>query len=303
MGLAGPGAAGQRPGLQPAHQAGRGDPDRLAGADHTATGTSTITVTASGNGLTRTAAIALTVNPAQQSTFSLSASPGTLSVTQGGTSPASTIGIARTGYTSSVSFTTSPLPSGVAATFSPASTAGNGVTVTFTATGTAATGSSAVTITGTGATGQDHQRHAEREPRAAAEHRAVGHPDDALGRQGASGVATVSIARTNFTGAVTLSTTTPAPAGVTVTFGPATTGNSATVTIAASSTAAVTSFALAVTGTGTGVTGGTTLGVNITSGNNNTGGATATPVVATGSPWYNEEDIRLDSTGTSARWR
>lgn len=116
--------------------------------------------------------------------------------------------------------------------------------------------------------------------------------------QGASGVATVSIARTNFTGAVTLSTTTPAPAGVTVTFGPATTGNSATVTIAASSTAAVTSFALAVTGTGTGVTGGTTLGVNITSGNNNTGGATATPVVATGSPWYNEEDIRLDSTGT-----
>ena len=289
MGLAGPGAAGQRPGLQPAHQAGRGDPDRLAGADHTATGTSTITVTASGNGLTRTAAIALTVNPAQQSTFSLSASPGTLSVTQGGTSPASTIGIARTGYTSSVSFTTSPLPSGV--------------TVTFTATGTAATGSSAVTITGTGATGQDHQRHAEREPRAAAEHRAVGHPDDALGRQGASGVATVSIARTNFTGAVTLSTTTPAPAGVTVTFGPATTGNSATVTIAASSTAAVTSFALAVTGTGTGVTGGTTLGVNITSGNNNTGGVTATPVVVTSSPWYNEEDIRLDSTGTSARCR
>jgi hypothetical protein len=85
--------------------------------------------------------LALTVNPAAN--FSLSATAA--SVTPGGTGT-STITVTPTGgFTGTVTFAASGLPTGVTGSFS-------GDVVTFTASSTAATGSSTVTITGTSGT-------------------------------------------------------------------------------------------------------------------------------------------------------
>src|SRR5260370_1212511 len=79
--------------------------------------------------------------------FTLSASPNTLSITQG-TCGSSTITVNPVnGFTGSVSLSASGLPSGVTASFNPASTTGTS-TLTLSASSTATTGTSTVTITG-----------------------------------------------------------------------------------------------------------------------------------------------------------
>jgi hypothetical protein len=83
--------------------------------------------------------------------FSLSASPSSLSVTQG-TSGNSTITVTPSGgFTGSVTLSTSALPSGVTASFGTNPTTGSSV-LTFTASATATTGTTSVTITGTSGT-------------------------------------------------------------------------------------------------------------------------------------------------------
>jgi uncharacterized membrane protein len=84
--------------------------------------------------------------------FSIAASPGTLSVARGSSGTAS-IGITRTGgFTGAVALTASGLPSGVTASFNPASATGTSSTLTLTASSTAAAGAATVTITGTSGT-------------------------------------------------------------------------------------------------------------------------------------------------------
>lgn len=83
--------------------------------------------------------------------FSLSASPASVSVTQG-SSASSTITVTKTGgFTGSVTLSASGLPSGVTASFGTNPTTSTS-TVTFTASSTATTGTATVTITGTSGT-------------------------------------------------------------------------------------------------------------------------------------------------------
>ncbi len=83
----------------------------------------------------------------QTPNFSLAANPSSLTVTEG-TSGASTITITPTdGFSGSVTLSTSTLPSGVTAAFSP-NPATTTSTLTLTASATAATGTVSVTITG-----------------------------------------------------------------------------------------------------------------------------------------------------------
>ncbi|HTD23969.1 MAG TPA: discoidin domain-containing protein [Terriglobales bacterium] len=83
-----------------------------------------------------------------QPNFSLSATPGSLSISQGA-SGTSTITVNKlNGFNSSVALSASGLPSGVTASFNPASTTGTSM-LTLAASSTAATGTSTVTITGT----------------------------------------------------------------------------------------------------------------------------------------------------------
>jgi cellulose 1,4-beta-cellobiosidase len=80
--------------------------------------------------------------------FSISSSGTT--VMQGTTATSSVTVSAINGFTGTVALTVSGLPSGVTASFSPASVTGSaGSTLTFTASGTATVGAATVTITGT----------------------------------------------------------------------------------------------------------------------------------------------------------
>ncbi|PYU00462.1 MAG: hypothetical protein DMG38_08310 [Acidobacteria bacterium] len=117
-------------------------------ASTTSTGTYPLTISGTSGTTTHSTNVSLTVGAATTGDFSLSASPSSVTITQGSRGT-STINITRTNFSGSVSFKTSTLPSGVTASFSPSSTTNNSSTLTFTATSTATTGTTTVTITGT----------------------------------------------------------------------------------------------------------------------------------------------------------
>jgi len=115
-------------------------------------GSYTITVTGMGGSLSHSAAYSLTVSAPGTGDFSISASPSSLTMSRSG-SATTTITITSTGgFTGTVSLSTSALPSGVSASFNPASVAGGSGTSTLTFTGAGggtATGTFTITITGT----------------------------------------------------------------------------------------------------------------------------------------------------------
>src|SRR5215469_151527 len=187
--------------------------------------------------------------------FSLSASPSSLTVKQG-TSGTSTIAITRlNSFSGAVSFTASGLPSGVTASFNPAttSTSGTSSVLTLTASASATVGSATVTITGTSGS----LTHATSVSLTVS---SSGTPDFSLSaspatltlNQGATGTSTISITRLNsFAGAVSF-TASGLPSGVSASFNPATTttsGTSSVVTLTASSTASAGTATVTVTGT------------------------------------------------------
>jgi hypothetical protein len=112
------------------------------------TGTASVTITGTSGSLTHTTTVSLTVNAPATPNFSLSASPGSLTVVQGN-SGSSTITVTPSGgFTGSVTLSNSALPSGVTASFGTNPTTSTSV-LTFTASSTAATGTSTITVTGT----------------------------------------------------------------------------------------------------------------------------------------------------------
>jgi subtilase family serine protease len=118
------------------------------------TGTSTVTITGTSGSLTATTTLALTVNSTATPAFSVSASPTSVTVTQGA-SGTSTITVTSTGgFNSATTLSASGLPSGVTAAFStnPVTPPANGSatsTLTLTASASATVGTATVTITGT----------------------------------------------------------------------------------------------------------------------------------------------------------
>src|SRR5712692_5787613 len=109
-------------------------------------GTATVTITGKSGSLVNTVLVSLAVTSSQ--TFGLSASPNTLSILQG-TSGAIAVTITpQNGFTGSVSLSASGLPTGVTASFNPASTTGTS-TLTLAAGSAATMGTALVTISGT----------------------------------------------------------------------------------------------------------------------------------------------------------
>ncbi|HKD13037.1 MAG TPA: hypothetical protein VKE71_00700, partial [Candidatus Angelobacter sp.] len=120
----------------------------LTASSTATTGTATVTVTGTSGTLTHTTTITLTVNAPAAPDFTLSASPGSLTIIQGN-SGSSTITVnPLNGFTGSVTLSNSALPSGVTASFGTNPTTSTSV-LTFTASSTATTGTSTITITGT----------------------------------------------------------------------------------------------------------------------------------------------------------
>ncbi len=241
-----------------------------AGATAT-TGTSNVTITATGGGVTHTTTIALTINAAATPDFTLSASPTSLSITQG-TSGNSTISTTVSGgFNSAVSLTVSGLPSGVTAVFNPASIAAPGSgssTLTFTASATATTGTSNVTVTATGGGITDTATITLTIVAAATPDFTVSASPVSLSvTQGTSGSSTISTTVSGgFNSAVSLSAS-GLPSGVTASFNPASIAapgsGSSTLTFTASSTATTGTATITVTATGGGVTHTTTIALAI----------------------------------------
>ena len=124
----------------------------LTASSTATTGNATVTITGTSGSLTATTTVSLTVNAAASPNFSVSASPASLSVTQGA-SGTSTITITSSGgFNSATTLSASGLPSGVTAAFStnPVTPPANGTAtsvLTLTASSSATVGTATVTIT------------------------------------------------------------------------------------------------------------------------------------------------------------
>jgi Ricin-type beta-trefoil lectin domain-like len=115
----------------------------------TPAGTYVMTVKGTCGNLTHATAITLVINAAPD--FSLSASPNSITVTQGSSGTSTITETDLNGYSGTINLSASGLPAGVTASFNPASTASTS-TLTLTAGSTAATGTAAITITGSDGT-------------------------------------------------------------------------------------------------------------------------------------------------------
>jgi endo-1,4-beta-xylanase len=230
--------------------------------------------------------------------FTLSANPANLTINRGA-SGTSAITITRTGgFSSSVALSASGLPTGVTATFNPASTTGTSSTLTLAASGTAALGMTSVTVTGTGG-GLTRTATLVLTVNAAQDFTLSANPSSLTVNQGASAASTLSITRVGgFVGSVTFSAS-GLPSGVTASFNPpSTTGATSTVTFTASSAATLGSANVTITATGGGLTRTATIALTVSGGGGGTGGVTITPAINANGPWFNEQVIRLNNTGT-----
>ncbi|MGZ4875945.1 MAG: hypothetical protein ACXV5R_12295 [Candidatus Angelobacter sp.] len=218
--------------------------------------------------------------------YTLSASPSSLTVTQG-TSGNSTITVTPSGgFTGSVTLSTSALPSGVTATFGTNPTTGTSV-VTFTASSTATTGTTSVTITGTSGT-LSHTTSISLTVNATAtpNFSLSASPSSLSVTQGSSGNSTITVTPSGgFTGSVTLSNS-ALPSGVTASFGTNPTTSTSVITFTASSTATTGTSTITITGVSGTLSHTTTISLTV----NPTGGTTNLIVnggfeTGTATPW------------------
>jgi GH35 family endo-1,4-beta-xylanase len=232
--------------------------------------------------------------------FTLSANPSSLTVNLGA-SGTSTITITRSGgFTGAVALSAGGLPAGVTASFNPASATGTSSVLTLAASATATLGAATVTVTGTGGgLTRTTTINLTVSQSQAPDFSLTPTPTSLTVNRGASGTVAIAITRSGgFTGAVALSAN-GLPSGVTASFSPAsTTGTSSVLTLAASSAATVGTAVVTVTGTGGGLTHTTSISLTVNDGGGGTGGVTITPVINANGPWFNEEAIGLNNTGT-----
>src|SRR5882762_9629085 len=237
----------------------------LTASSTATTGSVTVTITGTSGSLSHTTTVSLTVNAAAQPNYSLSASPSSVTITQG-TSGASTITVTpQNGFTGSVSLATSVLPSGVTASFNPSSTTSTSM-LTLTASSSATTGSVTVTITGTSG-GLTHTTTVSLTVNAAAQpnYSLSASPSNVTITQGTSGTSTIRVTPQNgFTGSVSLSAS-GLPSGVTPSFSPSSTTSTSTLTLTASSTATTGSATVTITGTSGSLSHTTTVSLTVNS--------------------------------------
>jgi subtilase family serine protease len=209
--------------------------------------------------------------------FTLSASPSSLSVTQG-SSGTSTITVTDAGgFSGSVTLAASGLPSGVTAAFGTNPTTGTSV-LTLTASSTATTGTSTVTITGTSGSLTATTTVALTVSATATPNFTISaSPASVTVTQGANGTSMITITSTGGFNAATTLSATGLPAGVTAAFStnpvtPAANGSAtSTLTLTASASATVGAATVTITGTSGSTTHSTTIAltVNASSGTKN----------------------------------
>jgi hypothetical protein len=230
--------------------------------------------------------------------FSLASSPASLTINRGA-SGTSAIAITRlNGFTGSVAFSASGLPTGVTATFNPLSTTGASSTLTLIASSTATLGSAVVTVTGaSGSLSRATSINLTVATPPPADFSVSASPASVSVAAGSTATSTVAIARTGgFAGAVVFSAS-GLPSGVTASFAPSsTTGASSTVTFSAAASAPAGSGNVTITGTSGSLARTTTVALTVTTTTGGNGGVTVTPVINSSGPWFNDAAVRVNNT-------
>src|SRR5207249_2177889 len=242
-------------GSAPAGVTGSFDPGTPTGTSSTltvsvgpavATGVYNLTVNGNGSPGNRSTPLTLTVSVAPD--FTLSLSPAALTVDPGATGT-TTVTIARTNFTGAVTLSLGNAPTGVTGTFNPAAPTGTSSTLTVSVGAAVAAGTYNLTVDGTGAPG-NRSTPLTLTVSAPGDYTLSLTPAELTVEQGATGTAIVTITRTNFTGAVTLSLGN-APSGVTGSFNPAApTGTNSTLTVGVGAAVVPGVYNLTVGGTG-----------------------------------------------------
>ncbi len=262
-------------------------------------GSATITITGASGNLIATTSIALTVAVPAQAAFTISPSPTTLSLAQGGTATDTITSTTTACFSGSLTLSVSGLPAGVAATFSQNPTTSSSV-LTLTSSTSATTGLSTVTVTGTSGTLTVATTIALTVTPASGSFTLTPSSTSLSVAQGASGTDTIAVTDAGgFTGAVTLAAT-GLPSGVTATFGanPAT-GTSA-ATFAASSTATTGTSMVTITGTSGTLTASTTIALTVTPGTSTGTSCSVTYTITPQSSSSFGAAITIENTGTTA---
>src|SRR5256884_98475 len=181
--------------------------------------------------------------------YTLSLAPAALTIVQGSTGN-TTVTITRTNFTDAVTLSLGGAPTGVTGSFNPAAPTGTSATLTVSVGATVVPGVYNLTVNGSGSPG-NRSTPLALTVSAAPDYSLSLAPAALTIAQGATGTTTLTITRTNFTGAVTLSLGN-APTGVTGSFNPAApTGTSSTLTVSVGAAVLPGTYNLTVAGTGT----------------------------------------------------
>ena len=216
-------------------------------------GTSTITITGVSGGLTQTTTMGLTVTGP---TFTLTANPNTLSVSQGSQNTTTITVVPVNGFSGSPTLSASNLPSGVTAGFSPNPTSSTS-TLTLTATGSATLGTSTITISGISGN-LNASTTLSLTVTAPPTFNLTVNPNALSVVQGNQNTTTVTVVPLNgFSGSPTLSASN-LPSGVTAGFSPNPTSSTSTLTLTATATATLGTSTITISGISGSLTASTT---------------------------------------------
>ena len=234
----------------------------------TPTGTYPITVTGNGGGVQRNTTVTLTVtSPAN---FTISASPASLSVTQGNQGTSTITTTVSGGFNSSIALSATGAPSGTTVSFNPSTipAPGSGTsTMTITVGASTAPGTYPITVTGNGG-GIQHNATVTLTVTALPNFTISASPASlsvAQGNQGTSTITTTIVG--GFNSSIALSAT-GAPSGTTVGFNPTTIpapgSGTSTMTVTVGSSTPTGSYPITVTGNGGGVQQNTIVTLTVT---------------------------------------
>jgi len=225
-----------------------------ASAGATAAFNQTITVAASGSGVSAASAtINLTVTPAGGPSISLSLGTSSVTLAAGGPSQTVSVTVTRTNYTGALTLSVTGVPPGVTATTTSPGTGSSGSIVLQAPAGTPQVSNQMITITASGSGVGAASGSVSLTVTALGIALSLGTPSVTLTAGGGSQTVGVTITRTNYTGAVTLSVT-GLPTGVTASNTDPGTGNTGSIVLQASAGATLTTNqTITVTASGSGV--------------------------------------------------
>ena len=242
-------------------------------ASNTTPGTYPITVTGNGGGIQQNTTVTLTVTAAPS--FTISASPASLSIQQGNQGNSTITTAISGGFNADIALSASGLPSGVTVSFNPQTIPAPGAgssTMTITVASNTTPGTYPITVTGNGG-GIQQNTTVTVTVTAAPSFTISASPASLSIQQGNQGNSTITTAISGgFNADIALSAS-GLPSGVTVSFNPQTIpapgAGSSTMTITVASNTTPGTYPITVTGNGGGIQQNTTVTLTVTAGGPN----------------------------------